>query len=218
MSGDFDFDHARGLPEKLPEGERLLWQGAPDWRLLAVEAFHIRKVAVYFALLLLWSLAVSYADGKSAMQTLAAALWPVGLGAAACAILAALAWLHGRMTVYSITSKRLVLQSGIAVPMTINIPFTKVAAAGFKAGARGHGDLPLELAGKQYIAFYALWPSARPWRFLKPEPMLRAVPEGAQVARLLAEALSGAPATLVQGRAAAAAAPARAAMAAGGAS
>ena len=51
---DFAFEPIRGLPDHLPKGERLLWQGAPDWRLLAIQAFHVRKVAIYFALIAAW--------------------------------------------------------------------------------------------------------------------------------------------------------------------
>ena len=36
---DFAFEPVRGLPAELPRGERLIWQGAPDWRLLAIQAF-----------------------------------------------------------------------------------------------------------------------------------------------------------------------------------
>ena len=43
-----------GLPERLPEGETLLWQGRPSWRQLALRAFHVREIAIYFALLLAW--------------------------------------------------------------------------------------------------------------------------------------------------------------------
>jgi hypothetical protein len=34
---DFKFEPIRGLPEQLPEGEHILWQGAPDPRVLARE-------------------------------------------------------------------------------------------------------------------------------------------------------------------------------------
>ena len=46
---EHEFEAAPGLPEPLPAGERILWQGAPDWRALAVHVFHVRKLAAYFA-------------------------------------------------------------------------------------------------------------------------------------------------------------------------
>ena len=50
---EHEFEAAPGLPEPLPRGERLLWQGRPDWRQLALHAFHVRKLAFYFAFMLL---------------------------------------------------------------------------------------------------------------------------------------------------------------------
>ena len=49
MSREHEFEAQYGLPEALPEGEHILWQGAPDWKVLARRVFHTRKVAVYFA-------------------------------------------------------------------------------------------------------------------------------------------------------------------------
>jgi hypothetical protein len=51
---EHEFEAARGLPEQLPAGERVLWQGAPRWQTLARHAFHVRLLAVYFAALLAW--------------------------------------------------------------------------------------------------------------------------------------------------------------------
>ena len=46
------------------------------------------------------------------------------------------------------------------------------------------------MAGNDRIAWLQLWPHARPWRLGKPQPMLRCVPQGAQVAKLLAQTWS----------------------------
>ncbi|MEM1103487.1 MAG: hypothetical protein AAGH48_05230, partial [Pseudomonadota bacterium] len=51
---DFAAEPIRGLPEALPEGERILWQGEPTWRQLAVNVFHIRALAIYFGVLMIW--------------------------------------------------------------------------------------------------------------------------------------------------------------------
>ena len=48
---DFNFEPIRGLPEKLPEGEHILWQGSPDFRRLAREALGVRWIMAYFAIL-----------------------------------------------------------------------------------------------------------------------------------------------------------------------
>ena len=49
---EHEFEPERGLPEQLPAGEQLLWQGSPEWKRLAQRAFHVRKLVVYFAALI----------------------------------------------------------------------------------------------------------------------------------------------------------------------
>ncbi|MEL6410051.1 MAG: hypothetical protein AAFQ38_06600, partial [Pseudomonadota bacterium] len=43
-----------GLPEKLPEGETILWQGRPDGWALTRDALNLNWVLGYFALIALW--------------------------------------------------------------------------------------------------------------------------------------------------------------------
>ena len=49
---EHEFEAAPGLPEALPAGEHILWQGSPDWKLLAVDAFHVKRLAIYFSLMI----------------------------------------------------------------------------------------------------------------------------------------------------------------------
>jgi hypothetical protein len=76
------------------------------------------------------------------------------------------------------------------LPITMNIPFSKIGAAALRAYADGSGDIPLTLVAGERMPWWALWPHARPWRFSQPEPMLRAIPQAAVVAEILAEALA----------------------------
>jgi hypothetical protein len=172
-----------GLPGPLPEGENLLWQGSPDWRRLALEALHLRFVMIWFAVLLLWA-AVSGSGASGIMGTLAAAGAAVGL-------IAFLAWAMARSTIYSITSRRVVLRYGVALPKCINVPFTLIEEAGLRRFRDGTGDLPLQLCLRKgdRLGWAMLWPHARPWKISRPQPMLRAVPDADQVASLLSRAL-----------------------------
>ncbi len=54
---EYEIEPIPGLPGDLPPGERILWQGKPDWRMLARTAFHTRIVAGYFVLLSVWAVA-----------------------------------------------------------------------------------------------------------------------------------------------------------------
>ena len=49
---EHEFEPAFGLPEPLPQGEHILWQGAPDFTDMAIRVFHLRKAAIYFAVLI----------------------------------------------------------------------------------------------------------------------------------------------------------------------
>jgi hypothetical protein len=191
---DFDFEPIPGLPEALPEGEALLWQGRPDEVRLGREAFRMHWIGVYFAILALWQVATAFHD----LPTTAEA-WRVALGGVlrtavlAFATLGLLSFLGRRMargTIYSITSKRVVIRSGLAMPMAINLPYSRIDGAGLKLNADGSGDIPLKLAPGKKLAFVTLWPNVRPWKLFRAEPMLRSIPDAQKVASLLAEAIS----------------------------
>ena len=188
LAQEHEFEAARGLPEMLPAGERVLWQGSPDWQQLARRAFHVRKLVVYFAALVVLRLVLMAADGAGAGAMAVSALWMVLLAATALALLCFTAWLSAQSAIYTVTNKRVVMRIGIVLTLTFNVPFRRIAAAGLHLDADGTGDLPLQLAGTDTIAYLHLWPHARPWRAARPEPMLRCVPHAAQVATLLADA------------------------------
>lgn len=189
---DFDHEPVRGLPQALPEGEHILWQGSPDWRTLARRGFHVRKFALYFGLLLLWRAVTRLADGGSGLDALVAVAWLVPLPLIAIGILACLAWLVSRNAVYTITNRRIVLRIGIVLTMALNLPFRVIDSAGLRLHRDGTADIPLQLLPGQQIAYLHLWPHARPWRFARSEPMLRCVPDGQAVAQILAGALAAA--------------------------
>ena len=177
-----------GVREDLPRGEHVLWQGRPAWRSLARHAFHVREVAAYFLVLAGAAALAARADGQSA----AAGLLPAGLGLLACTILCFLAWLSARTSIYAITTGRVFLRIGMALPIFIDLPLRRIAAADLALLPGGCGDLPLTLESGAHLAYLHLWPHARPWRLKNPEPMLRSIPDAASVAGILAEALRSA--------------------------
>jgi hypothetical protein len=177
---EYDHEPIPGLPEDLPQGENILWQGSPDWRGMARGAFHIRGVAFYFAALLVWALV----SGSWLGIGLTVAGSAAGLG-----LIVALAWLSARTTIYTITNKRVVFRFGMALQKCVNVPLTAIGEAGLSVDGAGRGDIPLQLSGAHRLGYLQFWPHARAWKLAKPEPMLRAVPDAAQVAELLGQAL-----------------------------
>jgi len=188
---EHDFEPIRGLPGKLPADERLLWQGAPDWLALASQVFHVRVVAAYFVALLAWRVAEQAASGAAPGAIVLGVMGLVLIAALGLGLLMGLAWLMARTTVYTITSKRVVMRFGVALPKAINIPFTILDAAALSTfGASGRGNLALSLRKPNKIAYLQLWPHARPNKLAWPEPTFRALPNAAQAATILKGALA----------------------------
>lgn len=181
-----------GLPAKLPDGEQILWQGSPGLVALAIHAFRVRAVAVYFAVVALWRAAAMASSGASSAEISATMIAIGAFFAAAMGLLFALAYLMKKETIYTITTRRVVLRFGVALRKTVTIPFRIVGSASLKAHGRGHGDIALALAGPDRIAYLHLWPHVRPFKYGKAEPTLRAIPDAAGVAKTLAAAVKAA--------------------------
>ncbi len=186
---EFDSEPVKGLPERLPAGEILLWQGQPSWHSLAVRTFHVRKIAIYLVALLVWRVATGLYQGHSASEVAASILMPLPLLLAAIGMPTLLAWLYCRSTVFSITNRRLVMRYGVALPWCLNLPYRIVKSAAMNVHRDGTADIPLELSGTGRISYLHLWPFARPWRINHPQPMLRSIPDGVAVAKILSQAL-----------------------------
>lgn len=188
---DFDFEPVRGLPQLLPKGERVLWQGAPRWQDLAIHAFHARKVIWYFAALAAAQSIFRYAAGESIVTALRPFEWLGAMGFIAAGLLTALAYLSARTTVYTITNKRVVMRIGMALSFTINLPFKQIDGASLRLFNNASGDIPLKINPKERLAYLLLWPHARRFHLSHPQPCLRCIAKADKVADLLASALAG---------------------------
>lgn len=83
---DIQVEPVKGLPETPPEGERILWQGAPAPWALAKSALAAHWVGGYFGLLAVWrGLALGTTDGLAA--GLGAVLWYAVVGLIAVGVL-----------------------------------------------------------------------------------------------------------------------------------
>ncbi|MEG3086793.1 photosynthetic complex putative assembly protein PuhB [Sphingomonas sp. PB4P5] len=183
---EHDDEPIPGLPGLLPPGERILWQGAPDWRVLARTAFHTRLIAGYFALLVAWALISAMLQGIRSPGDLVGVAMTIIAGIIGVALLHVLAWGAARTTIYTLTNRRIVLRIGMALPKCINLPLALVGAVDLARRGDGSGDVPLAVTGRAKLGYLALWPHARPWKIGTPQPMLRALPDAATVAALIA--------------------------------
>lgn len=189
---EIEIEEIPGLPGKLPEGERLLWQGRPSWQSLARRCFKLRWVAAYFGVFGIWWSVSAISDSLSLGAALLEGLALVPIAGLALGLLCGLAWLTARTTIYSITSRRVAMRFGIALPMTVNLPFSRIGSADLKRYGDGSGDIMLSLLSRDRLAYLHLWPHVRPWCFSRVQPMLRGLPQVQEPGRILAEALASA--------------------------
>lgn len=186
---EYATEPVKGLPELLPAGERMLWQGQPSWRALAIRVFHVRKIAIYFGLILIWRLASGWMGGSSLASAATFVLWFLPVALAAVGIPALLAWLYARSSVFTITSRRVVMRFGVALPWSLNLPYRTIDAAAISVQKDGTADIAISLTGLGRISYLHLWPFARPWWINRAQPMMRGLPDGVEAARILAHAL-----------------------------
>ncbi|SFJ85599.1 photosynthetic complex putative assembly protein PuhB [Jannaschia pohangensis] len=186
---DFKFEPVRGLPEALPKGEHILWQGSPAPLRLAKEAWKLNWVLGYFAVLAVWRTGASLAMGHPLTESMAHAVPLLLLGAIAALIVTGMAWVQAKATVYTLTNKRVALRIGAALTMTLNLPYTCIANANLARTKGGHGTIAFDLVKDgARISYLMTWPHVRPWRFNPAQPALRAIPDAAKVAAIFTEA------------------------------
>jgi hypothetical protein len=177
-----------GFEEPIPAGERVIWTGRPDRGNLARHVFHWRKIAVYFAILVVWRMLAGPGDGTARSFWMTFGIL-AGLGVTAVALSQLLAWLSARSTYFAITDRRVMMHYGIVLSGSVNIPLAIVETAAVKSYADGTSDLALTLSGTDRLAYLQLWPFARPWRVARAEPTLRGLTDGAAAADALRRAV-----------------------------
>ncbi len=180
----------RRRPLALAPAERILWQASPNWRAIATRVFHIRAVAAYFTLLTLLDIGIirnAEGPGLPALQ----GGEPTAITGLICVgILALLAYAVGRTTHYTLTTRRIIMQFGVALPATLMLPLHRIAQCDIAIRPDHSGDIAVRLFPGEQIPYIKLWPHARPWRLRTPQPMLRDMPRAAVLATQLTHALA----------------------------
>ncbi len=184
---DFATEPVRGLPERPPAGEHILWQGRPHWWSLSCEALNLPWVAGYFAALAVWRF-IAAIDLMPAGEALRLSVPFLILGALACAILTLIGWVMAQATVYTVTTRRVAMRVGAALQVTLNLPYSRIANVALDLRRGGTGTVAFEAQGRMPLGFLVLWPHSRPWHFSKPQAALRCIPEAQAIAHLIADA------------------------------
>jgi hypothetical protein len=183
---EHDFEPVPGLPAKLPKGERIVWQGAPDVRVVMQRLLRSGWIAAYFIIAAIWSIALSVHYGEAAGM-LAARLTLIILGAAAVFGLMAL-YARGvaKTSLYTITNKRVIMRIGVALSATFNLPYTQILGADFREGKNGAGDIALTLKSGHGLSGAVFFPHQRGGLWRKLSPQLICLKDCRAVASMLA--------------------------------
>jgi len=183
--------YIRGVPHALPEGEQILWQGAPEAGAIATHVFHWRLFAAYFtAMMVIW---IATTDLPLMSQEFLAGFGVrAGLSALVLGIVLLMARIVAATSWYAITSQRLVLKLGVVFEMSINIPFTILESAAVGAFKDGTGQVILTISKPSRLAYIALWPHCRVLSINQPQPVLRGLREPQRIGMLLADAVAAA--------------------------
>lgn len=182
---EHEWEAAPGLPEALPADEKILWQGTPQWQALAVHAFHVRKLACYFGLMLIWQGLSLSRDGADWVSLSIDLTKSFTLVAVALCLLCMVAWWSASTTMYTLTDKRLVMRVGIVLSLTFNFPLRCIRSAHVKELGQDMADIALQLPPGDRIGWFHLWPHQRAWHLKHPQPTLRCVTHAQQFSALL---------------------------------
>jgi hypothetical protein len=155
---------------------------------MAKHVFRLQWLSLYFAVIVIWqAISVSSSEGGLAAGWSSVAL-AFFLAVIGLVLVGLLAYWSATTTMYTLTNRRIVMRVGIVLTVTFNLPYKTLGSADLKLYKDGTGDIPMQIATEDKIAFFHLWPHVRPWRLATPEPMMRCVPNAKVVAAILTEA------------------------------
>jgi lipid-A-disaccharide synthase-like uncharacterized protein len=184
---DFAVEPIEGLPELLPKGEVILWQGRPNWLRLTIESLNLWWVIGYFGLLAAWRF-LSVIDYMPFGTSISASIPFLFVAAFVGLLLCGVGYIQAKETLYTITNRRVVMRIGAALTLTLNLPFTKIDNAAVAKKRGGFGNIAFETSGDTKFSYFVLWPHARSWYFGKPQPTLKCIPDIEKVSSILGEA------------------------------
>ncbi|MBC7284970.1 photosynthetic complex putative assembly protein PuhB [Hoeflea sp.] len=187
---EHDYEPVPGLPARLPEGEYILWQGAPSSAAVSRQVLKTRWIAGYFAVLVAWNITAGLYDGRLPSEILfssgaLAILSTIGVG-----LMEAFAWGVQKTTLYTITNKRIVMRIGVALSATFNLPFTRIVSADMREGKNGVGDIALTLLPGDRLSWLVFWPHVRGFRKGALMPQMICLKDVAIASNVLAAALA----------------------------
>ena len=187
---EYEGEPIEGLPEALPEGESLIWQGRPTVGAMLKRVFFVPQLAVYFGLLIGGHTIYRLTESVPMAQVLGTLVWQFGLAAIVLLLLVWLARAYAKSILYTLTSARLVIRSGVALPMMVNIPIEQIIAADLRVHRDGTGDILLRASADRQLYWVLLWPNVSAWYSRPVRPCLRGLSHPHLAAKAFADVAS----------------------------
>ena len=187
---EYEGEPIEGLPEALPEGESLIWQGRPTVGAMLKRVFFVPQLAVYFGLLIGGHTIYRLTESVPMAQVLGTLVWQFGLAAIVLLLLVWLARAYAKSILYTLTSARLVIRSGVALPMMVNIPIEQIIAADLRVHRDGTGDILLRASADRKLYWVLLWPNVSAWYSRPVRPCLRGLSHPHLAAKAFADVAS----------------------------
>jgi len=187
---EHDYEPVPGLPGRLPEGEHILWQGAPSSARVSRQIMKTRWIAGYFGVLVLWNITAGIYDGRLPSEILFSSGALAILSTIAIGLLEAFAWGVQKTTLYTITNKRIVMRIGVALSATFNLPFTRIVSADMREDKNGNGDIALTLKPGDRLSWLVFWPHVRGFKKGALMPQMICLKDVAVAANVLSSALA----------------------------
>ncbi|THV23794.1 photosynthetic complex putative assembly protein PuhB [Peteryoungia ipomoeae] len=178
-----------GLPGVPPVGEVILWQGRPSSALVARHFLKIRWITGYFLVLGGWAVLAGFNDGQAAGGILFSVAVLTALAGVLIGMIELFAWAVEKTTLYTITTERIVMRFGVAISMTLNLPFRQIDGVALAHFGEKAGKIAIALQPEQRLSWLIQWPHVRGFRFSRPEPSLICLPDAEKVANILAAAI-----------------------------
>ena len=89
---EYEDEPVEGLPENLPEGEKIIWQGQPRVAAMAKRVFYVPQLSLYFGLLIAGHTIFRLMEGVAGAQVMGTLVWQSGLAGTVLLLLWWLWW------------------------------------------------------------------------------------------------------------------------------
>jgi hypothetical protein len=148
---------------------------------------YLKYIAFYLVALIAARTGYLILDGEPVATWSGMLVWQVLASAFVMLLIVGLAAVYSRTTRYSLTNERLIIKTGAAITIHINLPLQQIIAADLREYSDDTGDITLQVSRAEKLYWLLIWPNVRSWWIRPLRPVLRGLKDAQAVAHLLVE-------------------------------